>query len=311
MRSLLLALALVMAALPAAGQPFTIEVTKDTETVPPGGTTRVTVTITNNGPNSFTGRFQGSVVLARLNGSTIQAVTPSNPVIGCSRTSNNTAPNDVWVCFCDPVTIPAGGTVTLTADVKAPENVPPGTTINFGGTLVVGNTTPTTYGTQIVVGSADGPRLTISVRREPQLPDLAGQRLTIYYELLVTNTGNRPTEGEIIIYLSPSPPIGTKASEIAPEIPPSQGAWQLTPGNLVTLPLLKSTHVIQPNAFVRLPVTAVYSEAGRGYYFFTATVTGGGSPAANSNRDELRHVPLPDVPASPPVPPTGTGGRPR
>jgi hypothetical protein len=297
---------LASAALAQAPGQFTVTVTKDQETVQPRANTRLTVTVTNNGPE-FSGSVQGSIVIPAANGGGIVSATSSNPLVTCNRTA--TTPNEVFICFCNPVTIPAGGSITFTVDVTAP-NLNPGAVTNFGGIFVIGNSAPISYSTQIVIASGNAPRLTISVKRNPQLPDLVDNYLVVYYETVVTNVGTAPTTGEIVIDLNFRVPEN-KRPELTPNVPLGSGTWVLRQPQPEKRQLV-SLDVLQPGATIKLPMTATFESVLRGVYTYSATVTGGGSSPAASNFDDLVNIDLRSgVTPFLPAPPSGVNGRPR
>lgn len=309
MRRLFTAVFFLLAAVPAAGQPFSTTITANAPNARPGGTVQLTVTVRNDGPKPYSGPVNGNILVEKRTGWAIASVTSSDPSITARRTTSGTSTLDNWNCRAGAITLGAGATITFTVNVTAPKQADDQTTTVFGAAFTFTNTA-TGQSITLRVSTTPAPQLAIRVFREPDQPDEVNGSLSIYYDIIVTNVGNAPTQGPITVDLEAQAPPGMQPPAFTPEIAPSQVQWTFTAAEGQAKAKVTTSRVIEPEHQVRLELTAVYVNVARGAYSFRATVSGGGAPTVTSEPDTLLNV-RPPAPAPPPQPPVGIGGRKR
>lgn len=294
-------------ALPLLAQGVSIEVTKDSETVRPGDTTTITVTVSNKGTEPATGRFFERLFLETNLGMTVESAGAPPPVGKCTR-QGILGRNEIWDCFCDPVTIPPGGSITTTVVVRVPAEAAEGSKSLVGATVQMGQQA-VGQSTYINVGSPNGPRLRLRVRRDPQIPEVTAVRILATYSVFVSNVGNAPTEGPIDVEFNVVP--GLQFTLVASQFTGTGPAgWQFSPGPTTTRGVLRTSNVILPDQELRLEVAATFISM-RGEFPFQARVSGGGSSSHTSAVDQFTvDARFSDLPFENP-PPTTTNGRPR
>lgn len=265
-RSCLLMLILFVMVFPASGQGWKLDLPMEVP-AEPGDTVEIDVSVTNTGDDA-SGSFLQRGFLAVAHGAMFRSVINSDPRVACALQGVING-NQVFTCFCDPITVPHGGKVTTKYTIDVPLSALPGTKIPFSTTFQYAGGGTIGRGVSIVVGEVAAPRLSIEIERTYLEYSYYTQNLEARWDFVVKNIGSAPTTGAIDIDVSWALPGGVTGTATQDPI------WQPS-GSLMRY---RTQQVLAPQQTLRAPFELrTSSHALRGRYEITALVAGGGSP---------------------------------